>query len=576
MALQPKPAGRPPPEADATGKGAVVTTRQRADPVAGALIRRLIQNAAREMGITLIRATRSPVLFEARDFATGIFDRDGRVLEQHQYLPLMAFCLGPAVEAVIDAAGSAAQPGDVFIHNDPYTGGTHAMDVAVVRPVFRGRALHGWTACKGHMMDWGGPVPSGYNASARSRWDEPLRIPAVRLYTGGRRSAETWRLISTNVREADIVQHDLEAMVGSTEIGARRLVELIERFGPDEFDALADVWLTSTRNQVRKFVRSLPDGTYRGASEVIDSSGRRSQVNVAIEIAGARMTFDFDGTSPQTETFVNAPKAVTRGGVLQCMAMILGTGVDLNAGFAEPFTVRLPRGSLLSAEYPAAVGYCLHLTDQISAAVFGALSKVVPDRVIAGWLQWGTSVSGIWQGREFSTPLFFPSKGGSGATHGADGYDYIGSIRMAGALESEDVEMFERVHGWMEIQELSYWPDSGGRGQWRGGLGAYSRMVLLGEDMQIAVFGTGRDAGAPGLFGGEASPRSRMEVHLPDGSMIDVPAMANIGGLPAGTAIRKWNTGGGGLGPPSRRDRSLVEADTRAGYVTESRRDNER
>jgi N-methylhydantoinase B len=147
---------------------------------------------------------------------------------------------------------------------------------------------------------------------------------------------------------------------------------------------------------------------------------------------------------------------------------------------------------------------------------------------------------------------------------------------MAGALESEDVEMFERVHGWMEIQELGYWPDSGGRGQWRGGLGAYSRMLLLGEEMQIAVFGTGRDAGAPGLFGGHASPRSRMELRLPDGGVVDVPAMANLGGLPAGTVIRKWNTGGGGLGPPSQRPRQRLQADIRAGYVSEPVRRNAR
>jgi N-methylhydantoinase B len=214
------------------------------------------------------------------------------------------------------------------------------------------------------------------------------------------------------------------------------------------------------------------------------------------------------------------------------------------------------------------VGYCLHLTDQVSEAVFRALSGAVPDRVIAGWLQWGTTVSGTWRGREFSTPLFFPSKGGGGATQGADGYDYIGSIRMAGALESEDVEMFERVHGWAEIQELAYWPDSGGRGKWRGGLGSYCQMVLGGDDMQLAAFGTGRDAGAPGLFGGKESPRSKMELRLPDGRVVDVPAMANISGLTAGTILRKWNTGGGGLGPPSRRARRLSEADIRAGYVS--------
>jgi N-methylhydantoinase B len=540
----------------------------RPDPIVGALLQRLLTNAVREMGITLIRSTRSPVLFESRDFATGIFDHQGRVLEQHQYLPLMAFCLGPAVVEVIRQWGSRAEPGDVYIHNDPYNGGTHAMDVSVVRPVFHGDSLVAWSGCKGHMMDWGGPVPSGYNSQARSRWEEPMRIPPIRLYQRGSPSDETFRLIGANVREPEIVQHDLEAMVGSTEIGARRVRELVGRFGKRAFDELADAWIASTRNVVRSFVRRLPDGTYRGESSVTDSSGNRVPIRVTIVIADDEMNFDFAGTGPQTATFVNAPETVTRGGVLQCMAMILGPGVDFNSGFADSFTIRIPHGSILSAEYPAAVGYCLHLTDQVSDAVFQALSDVVPERVIAGWLQWGTTVSGSWRGREFSTPLFFPSKGGGGAVKGTDGYDYIGSIRMAGSLESEDVEMFERVHGWAEIQELAYWPDSGGRGQWRGGLGSYCQMVLHGDEMQLAAFGTGRDAGARGLLGGEASPRGRLELTLPDGQALDVPAMANITGLPAGTVLRKWNTGGGGYGPPSERAHDRTSADLRAGYVT--------
>jgi N-methylhydantoinase B len=152
------------------------------DPISGAIVQRLITNAAREMGLTLLRSTRSPVLFEARDFSTGIFDAAGRVLEQHKYLPMHAFLLAPVVAEVIRAWGGKVQPGDVFIHNDPFHGGNHAMDISIVRPIFAGGELAGWAACKGHMLDWGGPVASGYNSAARTAWDEPLRVPAVHLY----------------------------------------------------------------------------------------------------------------------------------------------------------------------------------------------------------------------------------------------------------------------------------------------------------------------------------------------------------------------------------------------------------
>jgi N-methylhydantoinase B len=240
----------------------------------------------------------------------------------------------------------------------------------------------------------------------------------------------------------------------------------------------------------------------------------------------------------------------------------------LNAGFTEAIRIRVPPRTILSAEFPAAVGYCNHLSDQITEAVFKALAEVLPSRVTAGWVQWGTTLSGLWQGRAFATPLFFASKGGSGATEGVDGYDYIGSIRMAGALEAEDVEMMERAHGWIEIRRQEYWPDSGGAGQWRGGLGVYAEAVLTGDDMMVATFGTGRDQGVFGLFGGADSPRSRILLCYPDDTEIDVPAHANIEGVPPGTLLKKWNTGGGGYGPPRRRARERVERDLREGYIT--------
>lgn len=520
------------------------------------------------MGITLMRSSRSPVLFEAKDFATGIFDRDGRVLDYHQYLPLMAFCLGPAVEDVIRQWGQSVQPDDVFIHNDPYRGGTHAMDVAVVRPVFFRSKLIGWTACKGHMMDWGGPTPTGYNANATTRWEEPMHVPAMHLYRRGTRVQEAFTLIAANIRVPDIVLHDIEAMVGCTVIGAKRLSGIVERFGMTQFSSLADAWIEGTRTKARAYVRDLPDGVYTGESRIQYGGGEWAVIVASVRIKGDQLTVDFEGTSPQTNTYINAPRAVTKGGVLHCLAIMLGSDVHLNAGFVDAFEVRIPPRSILSAEYPAAVSYCLHLTDQISESMFKALAPIASDCVLAGWLQWGTSVSGNWQGNDFATPLFFPSKGGSGATRGDDGYDYIGSIRMAGALESEDVEIFEQSHGWAQVRRVELWADSGGAGQWRGGLGAFAEIVLNGEEMEVAVFGTGRDVGAFGLFGGHESPRSRAVLEYPDGRSEELPAHANIKGVPAGTVLRKWNTGGGGYGRPRHREMVLVERDLIEGYVT--------
>jgi N-methylhydantoinase B len=542
------------------------------DPIAGAIVQRLITNAAREMGLTLMRSTRSPVLFEARDFCTGIFDANGRVIEQHKYLPMHAFLLPPVVAEVIRVWGQRLLPGDVFIHNDPFRGGNHAMDVSIVRPLFADKELVGWAACKGHMLDWGGPVASGYNAAARSAWDEPLRVPAIHLYRAGQRCDETFSLIEANIRAADIVLHDIEAMAGSTAIGERRMREIVERFGLPAFRGLVDAWLAATRVEVERCVGALPDGFYHGTSRVQYKPDQWADVVVSVQISGADIVFDLSGTSPQTQSYVNAPLPVTHMGVLQCMAMLLAQDMDpsasLNAGFTEAIQIRVPPRTILSAEFPAAVGYCNHLSDQITEAVFKALAEVLPGRVTGGWAQWGTTVSGTWQGRSFATPLFFASKGGSGATDGVDGYDFIGSIRMAGALEAEDVEMLERVHGWIDIRKQAYWPDSGGAGQWRGGLGVCVEAILDGDDMMLAAFGSGRDEGAFGLFDGSASPLSKMLLVYPDGTEIDVPALANIDRVPPGTMLKKWNTGGGGYGPPRLRALAKIERDLCEGYIT--------
>jgi N-methylhydantoinase B len=542
------------------------------DPVTGAIVQRLITNAAREMGLTLMRSTRSPVLFEAKDFSTAIFDATGRVLEQHKYLPMHAFLLAPVVAEVIRVWGKRAVPDDVFIHNDPFHGGNHAMDVSIVRPVFAVGELAGWAACKGHMLDWGGPVASGYNTAARSCWDEPLRVPALHLYHAGKRSEETFALIEANIRASDTVLHDIEAMAGSTAIGARRMRDIIERFGLDAYRGLVDAWLAATRSEVQRCIAALPDGTYRGESRIQYRANQWADIVVSVEISGTDIVFDFTGTSPQTDSYVNAPVPVTQMGVLQCIAMMLASDIDrdavLNAGFTEAIEIRVPPRTILSAEFPAAVGYCNHLSDQITEAVFKALAEVLPSRVTGGWVQWGTTLSGTWQGRSFATPLFFASKGGSGATDGVDGYDYIGSIRMAGALEAEDVEMIERAHGWIEICRQEYWPDSGGAGQWRGGLGIYAESVLRGDDMMVAAFGTGREEGAFGLFGGADSPRSKLLLCYPGGQIIDVPANANIDQVPPGTIMKKWNTGGGGYGPPEKRAIEKIERDLREGYVS--------
>src|SRR6185436_17158913 len=204
------------------------------DPIFASVLQRRLKSITEEIGLTLLRTTRSPILSEARDFATGLYDGQGRMLEQTEYVPVLAFALQPAVESVIKAFAGDIHPGDVLLHNDVFSGGNQNNDVAALRPVFVDGTLVAWSACKGHQADIGGAVRGGYNPDAREVWQEALRIPPLKIIEAGRLREDVWRFLFANIRMS-IVEEDIRAQIGATLVGERSLREVIARFGVDEF-----------------------------------------------------------------------------------------------------------------------------------------------------------------------------------------------------------------------------------------------------------------------------------------------------------------------------------------------------
>jgi N-methylhydantoinase B len=188
---------------------------EKIDPILASVLQRRFKSVTEEMGLTLLRTTRSPILNEARDFVTGIYDRKGRMLEQTEYIPILAFAIQPVCEAIIDYFGDDLHPGDVILHNDVFTGGNQNADVAVFRPVFHGEELVAWAACKGHQADIGGAVAGGYNPEAREVWQEALRITPVKIVDRGNLRKDVWDLIFANIRY-DIVAEDIKAEMGAS------------------------------------------------------------------------------------------------------------------------------------------------------------------------------------------------------------------------------------------------------------------------------------------------------------------------------------------------------------------------
>ncbi|MGQ0654479.1 MAG: hydantoinase B/oxoprolinase family protein [Betaproteobacteria bacterium] len=544
------------------------------DPILVSVLQRRLKSITEEMGLTLLRTTRSPILNEARDFATGLYDAKGRMLEQTEYIPVLAFALQPACENIIRTFGDDIHPGDVILHNDVFSGGNQNNDVAVFKPIFHGRKLMAWAACKGHQADIGGAVRGGYNPEAREVWQEALRIPAVKIYEKGRLRRDVWSLIFANIR-LKIVEEDIKAQIGGCTLGERGFQALVKRFGDKRLGELLERLFDSTEKMVRKEIAAIPDGTYRGESWAFYdgvTDGTKMKINLAVTVKGDEVTFDFTGSSPQTPGFVNAPYSATASALLLTFLMLIKPDIPHNDGILRPIRIVNPEGSFLNASFPAATTFGNSITGPTSDAIFRAFSQALPKMVTAGWNRFlGFAVSGHDPRRNspYVDILFLSLKGGSGATWMADGYDHIGLINCAGGILAQDYEMFE-IHDPHFLRKHEYLPDSAGAGRWRGGLGVETEFEFRGDNAMGVAFGDGVEeaARAFGFFGGRPGTRNEITLTFPDGTRRTAKTKEIIRGIPRGTIYRQLAGGGGGYGDPKERPRELVLADVKNGLVS--------
>ena len=549
-------------------------TKTKADPIQVSVLQRRLKSITEEMGLTLLRTTRSPILNEARDFVTGLYDAKGRMLEQTEYIPVLAFALQPACENVVRFFGDDIHPGDVILHNDVFSGGNQNNDVAAFRPIFHGKKLVAWAACKGHQADIGGAVRGGYNPEAREVWQEALRIPAVKIVERGKLRKDVWNLIFANIR-LKIVEEDIKAQIGGCTVGERGYKALIERFGERQMEVLLEHLFDSTEKMVRKEIAAIPDGTYRGESWAFYdgvTDGTKMKINLAVTVKGNEVTFDFTGSSPQTPGFVNAPHSATASALLLTFLMLIKPDIPHNAGILRPIRIVNPEGSFLNAKFPAATTFGNSITGPTSDAIFRAFSQALPKMVTAGWNRFlGFAVSGhdLRHDSPYVDILFLSLKGGSGGTWMADGYDHIGLINCAGGILAQDYEMFE-IHDPHFLLKHEYLPDSAGAGRWRGGLGVETQFVMNGENVTGVAFGDGveEEARAFGFFGGKPGSRNAITLQYPDGTQRCAKTKEIIRGVPAGTVFCQVAGGGGGYGDPRERPAELVLADVRNGMVS--------
>ncbi len=359
----------------------------------------------------------------------------------------------------------------------------------------------------------------------------------------------------------------------SHRIGERRLLQLIDKYGFERFDAHKTYLYAATRKMMEAEIRTIPNGEYRGESVVYfdgRNPGSEYTIRVKITVADSQITFDYSQTDAQTNGFVNGTYTSSASATILTFLQMVNPDIPHNHGMTEPVEIIIPEGTLLNASYPAATTFGNHLCPQNADAIIRALAPVIPKRVTAGWNNLLCSLLTGHDPRKNDTYVdigFMGLKGGSGALSDCDGYDHIGMIDASGGILDQDYEMFEQQtpHLLLKHELLS---DSAGAGKHRGGLGVETRIRIGGEETTMVTFGDGDVEPAFGLFGGGNGTLNKIELHYANGDVYRATSKDLIEGVPAGTLYVQEAGGGGGYGDPKARPADRVRDEVRNGVIS--------
>jgi len=465
----------------------------RLDPVTLSVLASALSGIAEEMGAVLIRGSYSSNIKERRDCSTALFDTQGRMVAQAEHIPVHLGAMPEAVAAIMDRD---PQPGDVFVINDPYSGGTHLPDITLVSPVAPDGEITGYAVTRAHHSDVGGMRPGSAPSDSREIFQEGIIIPPVRLVRGGEYVLDVLELLLANVRTPAIRRGDLRAQIAANQIAEQRIGELMERRGKETVLAAFDEIISYTERRTREVVRNLPDGEY-SAEDFMEGDGTVDEdipIRVKITIREDSMSIDFSGTADAVGGNVNCPLAVTRSACYFALRVLLPDDVPANAGTYAPLDIEAPYGSLVNARSPSAVvAGNVETSSRIADTVLWALSDA-------------TKLPAQGQGTMNNLVIGGPGwtyyetiGGGQGASHKGPGPSGV-HVGMSNTLNTP-IEAFEMEYP-MRVERYELLYGSGGDGEHRGGDGIV-RAVRVLEPASLSLLTDRRRHGPRGACGGE-------------------------------------------------------------------------
>tara|TARA_A100001037_G_scaffold292407_1_gene307709 strand:- start:8954 stop:10972 length:2019 start_codon:yes stop_codon:yes gene_type:complete len=538
------------------------------------LIREALIAVTQEMRANVIHSSYSSIIYEGHDFSTALVGPDGRYVAQcdgdH---PLHVFSVPYSTREILKQFGDDIHEGDIFLHNDPYTGGTHLNDILQLHPVVHEGDIVMFAAIRYHFGDVGGMTPGSLSGEAREIFQEGLRITPTKICEKGVMNDAYLSLLFNNMRQPLERRGDFNAMYGTGRKAVEHVQRLCRRFGKTDLLQAIDEIIARSEKVMRSRISALPDGDYfaEGFMESTGTSADPLVIRLKLTIKGDRLIADYTGTSPQTAGPTNVGPAMTMTSLCTIVKSFLDPDTPVNHGSFEPIEIISPPGTFINAVYPAPCGGMTEVKTLLDSAGSTAMGQAVPDMKV-GDLKGGanhTYISGPDPHRDDIYLLYEWPAGGTGASEGHDGNNGVRNYTEGDFNSVHAVEVVESQYP-IAIDRFEIRTGSCGDGKWRGGFGIRRDVRVKSETGALSVL-TDKCVIPPYGVHGAKNAAGNHFIVIRDGENIEpsaVPGKVSGFVLQADDVVREESAGGGGFGDPLDREIELVEEDVRLGYIT--------
>ncbi|WP_421871799.1 hydantoinase B/oxoprolinase family protein [Nitratireductor rhodophyticola] len=545
------------------------------DAIAMEVFANRLLSITESMAINMMRSSFSTQIKERRDFSVGLFDGKGRLVAQGTHIPVHLGSLMGAVDALLQRyPRDQIRPGDAFICNDPYVaGGTHLPDISIATPLFFDGELLAFMVNIGHHNDVGGRVPGSTAATSQSIFEEGLRIPAMRVCRQGEIDDDLLNMIALNTRLPEERILDLKVQIATNERGGDDTRKLIDRMGPDGFQARIQDLLDYTQRRLNLRIAELDANASSTFTTYLDDDGLqcgdRVPLRATVSVEDGKLVMDFAGSGPEARGALNIAQNALRATAYYCVKALLDPDLMANSGMMDSIVLRAPEGTIVNPRAPAPVGSRTIACQRLAGAIFGAFQPLIdPDTRMAS--SYDVLPSYDFSGRDPETGKYYicgeTIGGGGGARCGSDGLDGI-HVHITNSLNLP-TESMENEYP-LVCEEYALLANSGGLGRWRGGMGITRTVRAVYDNTSVSARSDRHKHGAPGAEGGMDGGMGRL-VRNPGTASEEILA-SKVAQLKfsAGEALRIEIPGGGGFGNPADRPVETIAADLRDQIITE-------